>query len=173
MKIVFYIFYRFFAYYLPKSSTPIIGRLCKKMRAFLVSNMFEKTGKNINVERKAKFGLGRKISIGDNSGIGINAEIPSNTIIGNNVMMGPDCIIYAANHNFNDLSIPMNIQGHSKAKRTIIGDDVWIGGRVIILPGKRIGDGVIIGAGSVVTKDLENYGIYAGNPIKLIKYRDR
>lgn len=115
--------------------------------------------------------MGRKITIGNNSGIGINANIPSNTIIGNDVMMGLDCIIYAANHNFKDLKIPMNKQGHSENKTTVIGDDVWIVGRVLILPGKKIGNGVIIGAGSVVTKNLEDYGIYSGNPAKFIKSR--
>lgn len=55
---------------------------------------------------------------------------------------------------------------------TLIGNDVWIGDNVLICGGCSIGDGVIIGAGSVVTKDLEPYGIYAGVPAKLIKERN-
>jgi maltose O-acetyltransferase len=85
--------------------------------------------------------------------------------------MGPDCIIYHANHKFSDIKTPMCFQGHEHPKQTVIGDDVWIGGRVIITPGKKIGKGVIIAAGSIVTKDLEDYGIYGGNPAKLIRYR--
>ena len=140
-------------------------------RVFFVKKLFKFTGDNINIERKAKFGLGRNIVIGNNSGIGINADIPSNISIGDNVMMGPDCLIYAANHKFDSTEVPMNQQGHSDALLTIIGHDVWIGGRVTILPGKKIGNGVIIGAASVVTKDLEDFGIYGGNPATLIKKR--
>ncbi|UJH67021.1 acyltransferase [Muricauda sp. SCSIO 65647] len=128
-------------------------------------------GKNVNIEQKARFGFGQNIEIGNNSGIGVNSLLPPNTIIGNDVMMAPDCIIYASNHNFSDLDRPMRVQGHTPPLQTIIDDDVWIGGRVIILPGKKIGKGVIIAAGSVVTKNLEPYGIYGGNPAKLIKSR--
>ncbi|WP_298505740.1 acyltransferase [uncultured Maribacter sp.] len=156
---------------MPKSATPFIGKYCKKIRGVLCSHIFKSYGKNINIEKGAKFGYGANIIIGNNSGIGINASIPPNTIIGDDVMMGPECIIYASNHQFSDLSIPMNKQGHSPSKQTFIGNDVWIGGRVIILPGKKIGNGVIIAAGSIVTKDLEDYGIYGGNPAKLIRKR--
>lgn len=172
MKYFYYLIYRCIGFYLPKSSTPIIGKFCMKFRSFFASKLFLHAGKDINIERKANFGMGRRIQIGNNSGIGINSQIPSNTIIGEDVMMGPNCLIYAANHEFIRTDIPMNKQGHQKPKQTIIGNDVWIGGRVIILPGKKIGNGVIIGAGSVVTKDLDDFGIYAGNPIRLIKYRN-
>ena len=56
-------------------------------------------------------------------------------------------------------------------RKTSIGNDVWIGDNVLICGGCNIGDGVIIGAGSIVTKDLEPYGVYVGNPAKLIKKR--
>ena len=55
----------------------------------------------------------------------------------------------------------------------IDGDDVWIGTRVIILPGVTIGKGVIIGAGAIVTKDIPEYAIAVGNPARVIKYRGR
>lgn len=171
MKVIAFILYRAIAIHLPRSSTPWVGKYFKNIRVLLARAMFKKTGKNINVEQGARFGFGQKIEIGNNSGIGVNALIPGDTIIGNNVMMGPDCIIYASNHKFSDINRPMIQQGHTPAQQTIIGDDVWIGGRVIILPGKSIGNGVIIAAGSVVTKDLEDYGIYGGNPAKLIKNR--
>lgn len=171
MKFIIFLFYRAVAMKLPKSNTPFVGKISKKIRVAVVSKLFKSVGVNVNVERGARFGYKNNIVIGDNSGIGINANIPPDITIGNNVMMGPDCVIYAANHKFDETSIPMNQQGHEPMKKTIIGNDVWIGGRVIMMPGKTIGDGVIVGAGSVVTKDLESYGIYGGNPAKLIKMR--
>lgn len=59
--------------------------------------------------------------------------------------------------------------GNSISKKIVIGDGTWIGAKSIILPGVKIGKGVIIGAGSVVTKDCEDNGVYAGNPARLIK----
>ena len=62
-------------------------------------------------------------------------------------------------------------QGFSEEKEVIIGDDVWIGSDVTILPGVKIGNHSIIGACSVVTKDVPEYAIVAGNPAKVKKYR--
>jgi len=171
MNFLFFLTYRLIAMNLPKSTKPYIGKIAKVLRAKLASKLFKESGQNINVEKGVRFAFKNNIAIGNNSGIGINAIIPPDLKIGNDVMMGPDCIIYAANHKFSDVNIPMNKQGHSPNQLTTIGNDVWIGGRVIILPGKSIGDGVIIGAGSIVTKDLDSYGIYGGNPAKLIKKR--
>lgn len=76
-----------------------------------------------------------------------------------------------SSHNTARTDIPMNQQGHLEKKEVVIGDDVWIGRRVIILPGIKIGNGVIIGAGAVVTKDVPDYAVVAGVPAKVIKYR--
>ncbi len=139
------------------------------MRKLCAKLIITKCGKNVNVEKSARFSS--RISLGDNSGIGIRASIQGNTYIGNNVMMGPDCIIYTRNHKFSRTDIPMCEQGFQEEKPVYIGDDVWIGGRVIILPGVKIGTGAIIGAGSVVTKDVPDYAIVAGNPATVKKYR--
>ena len=85
--------------------------------------------------------------------------------------MGPDCIIYTQNHNFSNISIPMDQQGFQEEKEVIIEDDVWIGGRVIILPGVKIGKGSIIGAGAVVSKNVDPYSIVVGNPARKVKTR--
>ncbi len=66
----------------------------------------------------------------------------------------------------------MWVQGVKSCEPVIIGDDVWIGTRVIILPGKKIGTGAILGAGAVITKDVPDYAIVGGNPAKIIKYRN-
>lgn len=67
----------------------------------------------------------------------------------------------------------MNKQGFSEEKPVFIGNDVWIGGHVIILPGVNVGNGSIIGAGSVVTRDVPDYAIVGGNPAQIIKFRNK
>ena len=114
-----------------------------------------------------------RISIGNNSGIGINAFIQGPSSIGDYVLMGPDVQIYTRNHKYDRVDIPMYNQGESEIKKVNIGNDVWIGSRAIILPGVTIGDGAIIGAGSIVTKNVEPYAIVGGNPAKVIKYRNK
>jgi maltose O-acetyltransferase len=137
--------------------------------------LFKKTGRNINIETGAFFGTGETISIGDNSGIGKNAYISNiggggELSIGDNVMMGPEVVILTKEHNYQDISIPMNLQG-SISSKVIIEDDVWIGIRAIILPGVTVGRGSIVGAGAVVTKDIPPYSIVGGVPARIIKSR--
>lgn len=141
----------------------------KRVRAFCGKLLLNHCGKNVNIEKGAQFST--EVSLGDNSGIGVNATISSYVTIGNDVMMGPECLIYTANHTMQRRDIPMRLQGHEQARPVVIGNDVWIGGRVIILPGVHIGDGAVIGAGSVVTKDVPPYAIVGGNPAKVIKER--
>lgn len=86
-------------------------------------------------------------------------------------MMAPECVILTRNHAFDRTDIPMGEQGVQQEKPVIIGNDVWLGQRVIILPGVHIGNGVIVGAGAVVTKDVPDYAVVAGNPARIIKYR--
>lgn len=138
-------------------------------RRFCGKLILNNCGKNVNIEKQAVFSS--RVEIGDNSGIGIRAGLGGKVIIGNDVMMGPDCIIYTQNHAFERLDIPMCQQGVQKEKPVFIEDDVWIGGRVTILPGVRIGHGAIIAAGAVVTKDVPKFAIVGGNPAKVIKYR--
>jgi len=139
------------------------------VRRFLASHMIDKCGKNINIERGAKFN--RNISIGDNSGIGHKSSVAPYTTIGKNVMIAPEVIMYSQNHKIDRVDIPMCEQGFGEIEPITIGDDVWIGRRVMILPGVHIGDGCIIGAGAVVAKDIPPYSIAIGNPAKVIKNR--
>lgn len=165
--------YYCFTRYLPPSHWPLcIGNLSKILRYYNCKSLFKKCGKNVNVERKAAIGIGRAISIGDNSGLGINSIIEGPIIIGRDVMMGPNSIIYRSTHAFDRTDIPMNQQGITEKSLLEICDDVWIGRNVIILPGcRRIGKGSIIGAGAIVTKDVPDYSISAGNPAKVRKMR--
>lgn len=163
-----YVIYHGFAKRLPASNARI-NIFQKKIRAFCGKLMLENCGKDVNIEKGAIFST--HVSLGDFSGIGINAKIGGKCTIGRYVMMGPNCTIYSRNHEFSDIAKPMMEQGYSEDKEVIIGDDVWIGGDVTILPGVKIGSHSIIGACSVVTKDVPEYAIVAGNPAQIKKYR--
>ncbi len=89
--------------------------------------------------------------------------------IGDRVGFGPYVMIHTANHE-TDPSRPIHEQGHIKNPISF-GEDCWIGMGAIILPGVTIGDGVIIGAGSVVPNDLPPYTVAVGNPCKVVKQR--
>jgi len=155
----------------PGSTFPVLGKTSKKIRYILCKRIFKKCGTNVNIEKGASFGYGSQIEIGNNSGLGKYCRIPPNTIIGDNVMMAPYVTIYASNHAFERTDIPMNQQGISAIKQTIIEDDVWIGAHVIMTPGRYIRKGTIIAAGTVLTKDFPEYSIVGGNPSRLIKSR--
>ena len=134
------------------------------------SCLIKSCGKNIVIESGAHIPF-HKVEIGDNSGIGYRAFLGS-VIIGKDVMMGPDVIIVSRNHVTRRTDIPMRLQGGDEEKPVSIADDVWIGARVIILPGINVGHGVIIAADSAVTRDIPDYAVVAGNPAKVIKMRN-
>lgn len=90
--------------------------------------------------------------------------------IGNNVRIATHTVIVAGNHIFSSRELPIHEQGIS-AKGITIDDDVWIGCNCSILDGVHIKKGCVIGAGSVVTRSTEEYGVYVGNPAKLIRKR--
>lgn len=86
--------------------------------------------------------------------------------IGDRVMFGPNVSIFAATHETEVYSRRENIEF---ARPVVIGDDCWIGGGTIILPGVTIGKGVTIGAGSVVSKDIEPWSVAMGSPARVVK----
>lgn len=171
MKQIHYILYYAIAKKLPSSYTKYLGIVFNSIRSYFVRGFVKNAGKNITIQKNAR--IARNIVIGDYSGIGENCVVSTETIIGKWVMMAQDVKIYTSNHRYSSIDIPMCFQGYTEYRPVIIEDDVWIGAGVIILPGVRIGQGAIIGAGSVVTKDVEEYSIVAGNPAKKIKTRCR
>ncbi len=109
-KISFIGLYYLFARWLPVSDKPYGGKLGKKLRYFCCKRIFDKCGKNVNIEHGVDFGTGSGIEIGDNSGLGINSWIQI-AKIGNDVMMGPEVMIISINHEYSDLTNPMRTQG--------------------------------------------------------------
>lgn len=167
-KIVGLLLYNCVAKHLPVSYSLInIGQ--RKLRRLCGKLILTKCGKNVNIEKRASFSS--RVEIGNCSGIGVRAQIMGRCIIGENVMMGPDCLILTTSHNYSDTKVPMIEQGMAEERPVYIGNDVWIGARVTILPGVKIGDGAIVGACTVVSKDIEPYSVVVGNPAR--KIRDR
>lgn len=164
-----YLLYFLIGTRLPSSNSSIIGKFSRWFRVACAKSFVAHVGKNVNIYGKAIFT--KLLSVGDNSDIGLRSYIQGNVRIGNDVMMAPDVCIYTKNHRFNDLNIPIRLQGQETENPVVIENDVWIGTRVIILPGVHVGEGSIIGAGSVVTRNVEAWSIVAGNPAKFIKSR--
>lgn len=86
--------------------------------------------------------------------------------IGDNCQMAPNVAIYTAGHPIHPMS---RSSMYEYGKEVTIGDNVWIGGNVVVCPGVHIGDNVVIGAGSVVTKDIPDWSVAAGNPCRVLK----
>lgn len=167
-KKILYIIYIMLASWFPLSSH---SNLAKKWRMYWAKKIVDRCGKNVNFEKGARFTPGLKI--GDYSGVGIHCSINGPVTIGKDVMMGQEVIIYTTRHNDDRVDVPMRAQGMKDVVPVVIGDDVWIGSRVIILPGVTIGRGCIIGAGAVVTRDIPEFSVVAGVPAKVIRVRAR
>jgi maltose O-acetyltransferase len=112
------------------------------------------------------------LRVGENSGWGVGCFINAGggVTIGNNVLIGPKVVIHSLNHVYRDAGVLIRFQGHV-AKPVVIEDDVWIGAGAVILPGVRVGRGAVVGAGSVVTKDVPAFGVVVGNPARFVRFR--
>lgn len=108
---------------------------------------------------------------GDYSFVSYHCDICPRVIVGNYTMFGPAVVITGDDHMFDKPGTPAYFAGRPELRKTIIGDDVWIGYRAIVMAGVTIGRGAIVAAGSIVTSDVEAYAIVAGVPAK--KIRDR
>lgn len=115
---------------------------------------------------------GGDISVGSNTRIGDYCSLygQGGLSIGANVLVASGVRIVPSAHAFEDVSVPINAQG-MVGRGVRIGDDTWIGANVVVLDGVTIGQGAIVGAGSVVTRDVPDYGIVVGSPAKVIRYR--
>lgn len=132
----------------------------------LIRTIFGRVGENVHFEKGMRIDYGCNTHIGNNVFINFNFVLLdcAPVTIGNNVFIAPDVQIYTAQHPLD----PDTRNQHIGSARPInIGDDVWIGGGTIILPGVTIGKGSTIGAGSVVKHDIPSGVIAAGNPCQV------
>lgn len=171
MKKILLFFYYAFAWKLPMQ--PLPGYKCfYAIRRFLAVRILKECGEGVVVKDRCYFGDGSRLTVGRNCQLGQNSRLLGEISLGDHIMMGPDVIIMAVSHDVSRTDIPMNTPLIPGIERPVtIGSDVWIGTRVIIMPGVTIGDHSIVGAGAVVTKSFPPYSIIAGVPAKTIGSR--
>lgn len=142
------------------------------VRKLIFKLLFNKLGKNCLLDYKTYFRYPSRISIGENVTINRACALYASYMvkdaeirIGNNVALAPHVRIFTATHDYSTLDLS------DSAGSVIIEDYVWIGGGAIILPGVTIGCGAVIGAGSIVSRNIPPYSIAVGNPARVIKNR--
>ena len=137
-------------------------------KSIILKELLGKTGDNFLIEPNFFCDYGFNIEIGENFYSNHNLVIldPAKVTFGDNVFIGPNCGFYTAEHPIN--SIERN-KGLEYAKPITVGNNVWFGGGVNVLAGVSIGNDVVIGAGSVVTKDIPANSVAVGNPCKVIR----
>lgn len=146
--------------------------LCKKYNLEenkdFIRELFGKVGENFQIEPNFYCDYGYNIEIGENFYANHNLVIldPAKVKFGNNVFIGPNCGFYTPEH---PLDYETRNLGLEYAKPINVGNNVWFGGNVTVLGGITIGDNTVIGAGSVVTKDIPANVVAIGNPCKVIK----
>lgn len=134
----------------------------------ILKKLFGKTGNNIWIEPPFHCDYGWNIEAGENffANYGLTILDVGKVTFGNNVQIAPNVSIYTAGHPIHPVS---RNSGYEYGIPITIGNNVWIGGNAVILPGVTIGDNAVIGAGSVVTKDIPANVIAAGNPCRIIR----
>lgn len=134
----------------------------------LIKKLFGKVGSNFIISQSFYCDYGKNIEIGDNFFANHNLVILdcAKVTFGNNVLIGPNC-------SFNTPQHPLDVETRNKfleyAYPIKVGNNVWFGANVTVCPGVNIGDNVVVGAGSVVTKDVPPNCVVAGVPAKIIK----
>lgn len=134
----------------------------------ILKGLFGKTGEDIWIEPPFHCDYGWNIETGENffANYGLTVLDVGKVTFGDNVVIAPNVSIYTAGHPIHPES---RNSGYEYGIPISIGNNVWIGGGVVILPGVAIGDNAVIGAGSVVTKDIPGNVVAAGNPCRVIR----
>ena len=134
----------------------------------IIRLLFGKAGKNFCICAPLWCDYGYNIEIGDNFFANHNTVIldPAKVVFGHNVFIAPNCGFYTAGH---PIDAERRNAGLEYAHPIIVGDNVWFGGGGHVLPGVTIGSNVVIGAGSIVTRDIPDNSVAVGNPCKVIR----
>lgn len=134
----------------------------------ILRQLLGKTKNNFRIEQPFMCDYGFNIEIGENFYSNHNVIIldGNKVTFGDNVFIAPNCSFYATGH---PLDVEQRNKGLEYTKPIEIGDNVWIGGNTVVLPGVKIGKNTVIGAGSVVTKDIPSNVLAVGNPCRTIR----
>lgn len=134
----------------------------------LIRDILGKAGVSVHIEAPFRCDYGKNIEIGDYFFANYNCTMldVGKIIIGDNVQFAPNVSLYTAGHPIHPDS---RNSGYEYGIGITIGNNVWLGGNVIVNPGVHIGNNVVIGSGSVVTKDIPDNMIAVGNPCKVIR----
>ena len=134
----------------------------------IIKKLFGKVGKNFFIRSTLYTDYGYNIEIGENFYANVNCVIldAAKVRFGDNVSIAPNCGFYTAGHPFD---VEQRNLGLEYARPITIGNNVWIGAQVCVLPGVTIGDNCVIGAGSVVCKDIPAGSLAVGNPCRVIR----
>ncbi len=137
-------------------------------RSALIRKIIKATKKNFLIEQPFWCDYGYNIELGENFYSNHNLVILdcAKVIFGDNVFVGPNCSFYTAGH---PVDAKQRNEGLEYAHPITVGNNVWLGGNVVVLPGISIGNNSIIGAGSIVTKDIPDNVIAVGNPCKVVR----
>lgn len=143
----------------------------KEKRKEIIKKLFKKTGNDFHIESNFYCDYGYNITIGEDFYSNHNLVILDGCEVtfGNNVMIGPNCGFYTAAH---PIDVDLRNECVEFGKKIIVGNNVWFGGNVCVLPGVTIGDNVTIGAGSVVTRDIPSNVTAFGNPCRVHKVNE-
>jgi maltose O-acetyltransferase len=148
-----------------------IGRVpSRTLRKFYLGRWLGGFGDGTSVQMNCRFLNGRKVSFGKRNVINFGCLFDGRKFhvrTGDDVSIGPEAAILTLGHD------PQSPDFADRGGDVVIGDRAWIGYRAIILPGIKIGEGAVAGAGAVVTKDVEAFSIVAGNPARKIGERNR
>ncbi len=144
-----------------------------EIKAIILRRVGAKVGKRATIYPGVWVFPGKGLTVGDDVDLAFGVIITTNggVEIGDRVLIGYRAQILSSNHKAPNNQERIFGAGH-EFKPVTIHKDVWIGANAIILPGVSIGEGAVIAAGSVVTKDVPSFGVVAGVPAKLIKHRD-
>lgn len=147
----------------------LVGRLpSRTLRSFYLRSYLARFGRGTGVQMGCRFLNGRKVFLGDRNVINFGCLLDGRRYAirtGGDVSIGPEASILTLGHD------PQSPDFADKGGEVVIGDQAWICFRAIILPGVTIGEGAVVGAGAVVSRDVEPYTLVAGSPARVVGTR--
>ena len=147
---------------------------CERLRWHYWRARLKSIGEGVRISYRVRFRYPENIIIGREAFITHSNLLDGHggITIGDYALIGYQSIIMTSMHNYQDPTVPVMYQG-STLKPVVIGRDVWLGARVMVLPGVTIGDGAVVGSGAVVTRDVPPFAVVAGVPARVIGHRGK